>query len=440
MNIFSSLVRLLHTGWFGRWRRRHALAFGLILGTILGVVLTLTATFLVATDNDPEQGELVILSGQDDSTGRQRQVLVDQWNATHPQNRARIIELPAQADAAYSEMVARAQSGKPDIDIYNLDVTLMAEFAEAGYIRPLDESTVDTSGFLTNPIETCRYKNKLWALPFNTNAGLLYYRKDLVTQPPGSWAKMRAITQEFLANPSHDPRVQAGYTAQLDRYEGLTVNALEAIQAAADGEMVRDGKIAVGLKDIQAGIERLSPFPQGIALSDSLGYDERHSTDAFRDGKVLFMRNWPVAYRDLTKSTANDDNPATSSVPFNVIPLPGNSVLGGENLAIAASSTKPKAAQALIEFLTDARSQQILFERGGFAATREVVYRDAAVREKYKYTDILLSSIQLARPRPVTPCYRQFSQKFQAAVHQALREAKPLPDNFTDTLKETLNC
>jgi multiple sugar transport system substrate-binding protein len=440
MSMFSSLVRLLHTGWFGRWRRRHMLAFGLILGTILGVVLTLTATFLAGTEDSQEQGELVILSAEDDSAGDQRHALVDQWNATHPQNHARIVELPRLADATYSQMVATAQSRKPDIDIYILDVTWTAEFAEAGYIRPLDESTIHRSEFLGNPIQTCVYKGKLWALPFNTNAGLLYYRTDLV-KPPGSWAQMSRTAQDFLADPNRDPRVQAGYAGQLFRYEGLTVNGLEAIQAAAQNDMVRNGEVAIDLDDIQTGIDWLRPSTQGgIVLPDSLDYDEQRSMQAFRDGKVLFMRNWPVAYRDLTETIGDDGKPATSPVKFDVVPLPGKSVLGGENLAIAANSTKPKAAQALIEFLTDARSQQILFERGGFAATREIVYRDAEVRAKYKYADTLLQAIQLARPRPPTPCYRQFSEAFQTAVHQALRDAKPLPDDFADSMNAALKC
>lgn len=49
------------------------------------------------------------------------------------------------------------------------------------------------------------------------------------------------------------------------------------------------------------------------------------------------------------------------TVDFGVAPFPGNSILGGENLAISATTGKPRAAQALVEFLTNPRSQQILF-------------------------------------------------------------------------------
>jgi len=429
MRLFKNADWLAPDWLVGRW---YAL--------VLGIVGTLAVTQLIGTGEDIalEPGELVIISGQDDSTGGQHQALIDQWNATHPRNPARVIQLSPIADAAHSEMVARAQSTKPDVDIYNLDVTWTAEFAEAGYLRALDQSTVDSSAFLQNPIKTCDYEGRLWCLPFNTNAGLLYYRTDKMPAPPGSWAQLVRIVDSVFADPGRDSRLLAGYAGQLARYEGLTVNALEAIHAAAPGsDVVRNGKITVELPDIKLGIERLAP--SGVVLSESLDYDELGSTQAFRDGKVLFMRNWPIAYRQLT-AAADDGQPDAPAVQFKVAPLPGASVLGGENLAISAKSARPKAAQALIEFLTDARSQQILFERGGFAATREVVYQDAEVRRQYPYAPTLLQAIQKAKPRPVTPCYNQFTEAFQTAVHQALSSSQQLPDDFIHTLESALKC
>jgi multiple sugar transport system substrate-binding protein len=408
----------------------------------LALVVGAVAGFLVAgEDRDPPlpPGELVILSGRDDSVDKQRQALIDQWNELHPSNRAEIVELSEIADDQHSEMVARAQSGGGGVDIYNLDVTWMAEFAEARYIRPLDESSLDTSGFLPNPLRTCRYDGKLWALPFNTDAGLLYYRKDLVPTPPGSWSQIRKTVEDTLAQGAGDSGM-AGYTGQLAQYEGLTVNALEAIQSAAGGsEVVEDGKVVVDLDDMQEAVDRLRPTggnPQ-LVLPQSLDFHEQETTRAFRERRVLFMRNWPVAHRSLVLQ-AGPEGTTGPPVDFDVTPLPGPSVLGGQNLAIAASSGNPEAAQALIEFLTDARSQQILFERGGLAATQQVVYSDAEVQENYPYAAKLLQAIQRAHPRPVTPCYTKFSETFRSAVYEALRHNEPLPDDFIERLESVL--
>jgi multiple sugar transport system substrate-binding protein len=91
-------------------------------------------------------------------------------------------------------------------------------------------------------------------------------------------------------------------------------------------------------------------------------------------------------------------------------------VLGGQNLAVARSSDQPRAAQALIEFLTGERSQQILFEHGGFAATRGIVYQDANITTKYPYATTLLEAIRRAKKRPVTPHYTSFSLEFRKVV------------------------
>ena len=73
------------------------------------------------------------------------------------------------------------------------------------------------------------------------------------------------------------------------------------------------------------------------------------------------MRNWPVAYSGCRPG----DQPMTD---FGVRTLPGPSVLGGQNLAMASSTDNPAAAQELIRFLTSEESELRLFRDGGFAA------------------------------------------------------------------------
>jgi multiple sugar transport system substrate-binding protein len=407
-----------------------------LVGFAAGVAATLLVQQLVlplfADGGGTEDGDLVILSGRDDGYGNQRQALVDQWNALHPRNQARIEEIAAVADAQRSEMVARAQAkGRGDADIYNLDVTWTAEFASQGYIRQLDGA--DTSGFLGAPLRTCTYDGHLWALPFNTDAGLLYYRDKLVGErAPTSWPQLVAAVQKTSGT-------AAGYAGQLADYEGLTVNALEAIWSAGGDVVDGHGAVVIDSPEAQRGLAALaaglSPGPPQVILRDSLNFDEQAATQAFAEGKVLFMRNWPVAHRTLDPPTGGD---SAAVLDFAVARLPGPSALGGQNLAIAAHSKRPRAARELIAFLTSERSQQILFERGGFAATREIVYRDAAVTQRYRYAPTLLESIRSARTRPVTPHYAQFSETFRAVVRQALSDGGQLPPDAKPRLEAAL--
>ena len=408
------------------------------VGIALGIVLTVVATTLsgvVSRTHTLEKGPITILSGRDDSIGGQRQQLIDQWNRLHPESPARIVELPGLADAQRSEMLARAQSGRGDIDVYNLDVTWIAEFAEAGYIRALDESTIDTAGFLPAPLETCRYRGKLWALPFNTDVGLLYYRTDLITEPPRTWDELEDQVEEHRRRSGG---AVDGYLGQFDDYEGLTVTALEVVAGTRRSIVADTGEIVqIADRDaVTAGLERLRAIaPRRDPQTGAAGVpalDETDAVRAFRAGSAAFMRNWPVAYRSLERNLEG-----RQTVPFAVAPLPNNAgVLGGQNLAVAADTKRPRAAQALIEFLTSDHSQQILFERGGLPATRAVVYHDEAVRERYPYVTTLENALREATVRPTLTRYARFSETFRGVVDAVLRGGQPVPEDLSERLAD----
>jgi multiple sugar transport system substrate-binding protein len=434
---------------------RTGFAAGLVVGAALAVLVAMTLPVLLRDGDEPEPGTLVILSGIDDGYGDQRQALIDQWNALGDRPQAEIVQVAGGTDAERDAMVDKAQAGGGNVDIFNLDVPRMAEFVDAKFLRPLDESRVDDiKGFLENPLNSCRRDGKLWALPFNTDAALLYYRSDLLggAEPPASWAAINSWTEKVLAGRppgapttgaspggagGPGPAPVAGYTGQFADYEGLTVNALEAIWAAGGDVVDRDGNVVIDSPEAREGLTRLAAGlrkgnPQ-VILPGSTGFKESESSQAFRNGEVIFMRNWPVWYQRLAGGESGHP-----TVPFGVTRVPGRSVLGGQNLAIAAHSKHPRAAQELIEFLTSPRSQQILFERGGFAATREIVYHDPEVKKAYPYADKLLDAVKQARLRPDTRYYAEFSRVFRQGVLKALANGGQLPDGFADQLARAL--
>jgi len=413
---------------------------------IIGVTITLVALrvspALFGRDG-LEPGDMVILSGEDASAGGQRQQLIDRWNDAHPDNQVRIEQLPSNADAQHSEMVARAQGGAGTVDVYNLDVTWVAEFAAAGYIRAMDES-VDTAGFLDNPLSTCRYRDRLWALPFNTDAGLLFYRTDVVGR--GDLPDALPPAPSYIDRLSREHPSLAAYAGQFADYEGKTVNALETIWSAGGDVVDRDGHVVIDDPKAKEGIRRLAEWlkdPRSHAV-DSQTYDEDATTRAFQAGHVAMMRNWPVHYGRLEvdrDEQASSPSPGGVSVAdhFDVAPLPGPSVLGGQNLAVASDTHKPRAAQALIEFLTSEESQRFLFERGGFAAARKSVYHDDEVRKQRPYAETLLRAIEGARPRPITPHYILFSSALRQVVDNALDNGGRLPEGAVGLLSDALN-
>jgi multiple sugar transport system substrate-binding protein len=408
-------------------------ALGGAAGFLTAVVIVLVALIWVPVgggDDELEPGPLTILSGRDDSVGGQRRQLVQLWNDSHPRNPARIVEVAEAANGVYGEMIAQARN--PGVDIFNLDVVITALFADPPsgdpWLRPIDEDRLAENprdAFLAKPLSTCLYQGKLWGLPFNTDAGLLYYRADEGLQPPFDWAKIRAARQAH-------PEFTAGYTTQLGEYEGLTVNILEAAWADKASFAVDpgSGEVTLDLAAWNRLVHSLAPG-SGLVHPDALDSQESKSMSTFEDGGVLFMRNWPVAYGAMLA--------ADKKLKFGVTDLPGPSVLGGQNLAISARSERPRAAQALIEFLTSRQSQKILFEKGGFAATRAEVYADETVKSDRRYAPLLFKAINNAQLRPVSPNYIAFSERLADEVHKVLAgEQGDLPADFAARLTRAL--
>lgn len=436
--------------------------------SVMGVLacMTVLATPVAAqpTGPAPETGPITLVTGLDLSNGGIRRQLIDKWNSEHPDTPVNVVELPSSADLQRAQMLAAEQAGDPGYDVLNLDLTWTAEFAENDAIQPLDEGVLTAAGndFFAKTLDSVRYRRQgsdttqLWAVPFNTDVGLLYYRKDLLDKagapPPKTWQDMVDVK-----NKVNSPV----YTAQLKQYEGLTVNAVEAAAAAGE-DLARPSGASHGLTTLAARVR------DGTILPDSTTYDEMDSLRAFRDGTVLFMRNWPFAYDLLT----SDPDLAQNTVGVTRLPgltsdRPAPAVLGGQNLAIAAHSTKPKLARQLIEFLTSPESEQCLLERGGLAATRSRVYDPVTHptcflepppvttgRSEGNHTntlynspealDVLSSSLADATLRPLTPYYSQTTETIQVVVSTMLATAKgsdpytelaeQLPEKMSDAL------
>jgi multiple sugar transport system substrate-binding protein len=446
------LIRILYDLRRGRSESRNItllnrLGTALVKGKRITAVLAIAvAWFLVAWLTPPvftapkaepliEPGKLVLMTAIDESPSDPRRILIEQWNQAHPESPISVENVGGEPDAQHDAMVANAKGQRGErADVYILDVIWMTEFIARDHIQPLDETGLSTDDFLPNVLRTCRDlygdRDGLWALPLNTDAGLLYYRTDLphVAESDG-WddifgtnAKSTFTTVRNTPGfESATGKLKGTTAAQLVDEEVLAANAFEAMWAAG-GELVNedgsvvfndagdevdfDSRAREGLRKLATAYDDASALVPG---ADRMTEDD--ATVAFANEQAMFMRNWPVAHDTLTAFNGE------TAVPFDVKELPGDSVLGGQNVAIARETDKPHAAQALIEFLTSAPSQLILFEAGGFAPTRDSAYTHST----RPYKDLLRGAVIDARPRPFLPRYQEFSKEFRLGMMRALK-------------------
>ncbi|MET9886431.1 extracellular solute-binding protein [Streptomyces sp. NPDC006430] len=417
-----------------------------------------------AADTVDPPGDIVLASGRDvTGKGGVRQQLIAEWNRQQERSgsgyRARLVELPGSADQQRSQLLGALQSGSADYDVVNLDVTWVPEFAAAGLVQQLPGDLVDTD-VITSVSATSRWGGKVYAVPFNSDVGLLFYRPD--------YLKSAGVTKIDLGKDTRWPVVQQmmealdaaakkmpdafekGWTAQLDAsYEGLTVNGVEAFASATDPFALTDdeGRYDGSVDELKAGLDELRNRTQAAyTLPDAVHSDEADTLTDFAGGRTAFLRHWPYAYRTLHQSLSEQQ--------LGVAPLPGRAVLGGQNLAVAKGSQRSNAAKKLVEFLTGKQSERCLLD-AGFAATRHSAYeddgltctvakppgqttasptsegadrmpRDANGRPRYA-RGTLLPALEKAVQRPRTPLYGAFTQTFAAELGR-LQGDKPPSD------------
>lgn len=433
-------------------------------------------------DGKAPAGPIVVASGLDvTGSGGVRQQLVAEWNRQHanePALQAKIVELPGGADQQRSQLLGALQSGSARYDVVNLDITWVPEFAAAGLIAPLSSAGSGDPDIIEQVNKTAVWKNDAYAKPFNTDVGLLYYRPDLLAQAgidyarqpiaAWTWADL-AASIDTLGKVTERGGVEAGWTTQLEQYEGLTVNTIEAFESVGVHLTDAAGHYTADPQTLRTGLLEIRSRTRGDrTLPHAASSDESASLIDFAAGRTAFLRHWPYAYGALPRQL-----PPTAEYGVNL--LPGKAVLGGQNLAVTADSPQAAHARELIDFLTSAESERCLFD-AGFAATRLSVYEGTArpcwprvaaalrprpasgsgsgsgapsgsgeqvqqakaVQSAAEYTRTLRAALTAAVQRPRTPYYGAFTQVLQSHIHAWLAADSPDADQAADNLDAAL--
>ena len=177
------------------------------------------------------RGPITFVTGKDNSGIMP--YIADQWNKAHPNEKVTIKQQSDQVDQQLSDLEQHFQAKDPGYDVVTVDVVWSAEFAAKGWIIPLEgQYALDTSTLLPATVKAATYNGKLYAAPYASDGGLLYYRTDLTKTAPTTWDDLIKQCQG-KTTPSTITGPKPGcYAGQFAKYEGLTVNAAEAINAA----------------------------------------------------------------------------------------------------------------------------------------------------------------------------------------------------------------
>lgn len=357
--------------------------------------------------------------------------LAEAYMAEHPGVRIEVLPGPARTDdlfAAYSLHLER-QSG---VDIVQLDVIWPGTFI-SDYL--IDLNQYGASEYLGQHfpaiVENYIVGGRLIALPWFTDAGLLYYRADLLEQygfdrPPTTWDELEEMAATIQAGErAAGNRDFWGFVFQALPYEGLTVNALEWLASAGGGAIISpEGVVTVNNPAATAMLNRVAGWLGAIAPRAVLGFAEEESRIFWQAGNAAFLRNWPYVYLLANHPTS----PIAGKVGVTRLPsLDGTAQvagLGGWGLGVTSFSAHPEVAADIVFYFASHYAQKRRAVEGGFAPTIPALYQDGEVLAANPFFAQLLGTLEItvARPSAVSaPHYMEVTEAFYEAVHRVLQ-------------------
>lgn len=374
-----------------------------------------------------ERGPITLATGKD-TTGKLKELL-DRWNKDHADEKVTLVELPESADEQRAQMVNNAQAKSDSYTVLGLDVVWTAEFAANQWVVELPEDKFELDKLITATVDTGRYFDKLYAVPFTTNAQLLFGRKDLMekagyTELPTTFAEMSEAITKIQGG---DAKIK-GFGSQYSKYEGLTVQMTGLVKSAGGELFDKDGKPHADSDQAVKALQTVRDgFDKGWIPKEALTYKEEESRQAFQDGSLAFLQNWPYVYN---LAQADDgSSKVNGKIMVGVVPGvdgEGSSSLGGLNYAISAFGKNHGTAVDFIAFMTGEQQQKEWTIATSSAPAHTALYEDEEILKQFPFFPQLKKAVDGGVSRPQVVKYGDVTQAIQDAAYSAISgEAEP---------------
>ena len=387
-------------------------------------------------------GDLIFSMGPDDAQGTMA-TLIKRFNE---QSDFKVVHrvMPSDTGQYFDKLRTQFQAGAGGIDVIGGDVIWPAQLAANGWIMDVSDKFPESEQkkFLEAPINSVTYEGKVYGVPWYTDAGMLYYRADLLeasgySEPPKTWEEL----QEMAAKVQKDAGLKYGFVFQGDAYEGGVCDGLEYIWT--HGGDVLDpsdpNKVVIDSPEAAAGLatER-SMMSSGVTPQAVSVYTEEETDPAFaaEPGDAVFARNWPYMYAySGTKGYLKPDQVGVAPLPVDS----GNplaSCLGGWDMLINAQSDMQEEAWEFIKFMTAPEQMKFRAVEATVLPTRADLLEDPDIK-KIPVVAQGSPAIENTHARPVSPYYSDMSLEMQEQFNASLK-GDISPEEAVKTLQEDL--
>jgi multiple sugar transport system substrate-binding protein len=351
--------------------------------------------------------------------------LAQQFERQNPGVRVNLQIQPGTSGEQYNRYVTLFAARDPSVDVISIDVIWPAPMVAAGWLAPLDQwfTKERQDQFLPGAIRANTIGGKIYGVPWYTDAGLLYYRKDLLekhaAKVPATWDELIATAQRIV-QAENNPQL-GGFLFQGARIEALANFFFEVLWSNggdildASGKVILDnGKGLQALNFMLDLVRRHRVTPPGVTTMPT---DDTRA--AFQDGRFVFLRNWTYAYA-LFQGEGSKVAGRVGIAPLPKGTAGSASTLGGWQLAVSTFSRNKEIAYRFVEFMTGPVAQKSMALQLSTIPTRKDTFEDPVVKQKAPHYPDMLKVALNARPRPQIAEYPRLSSIVQTNLHAAL--------------------
>ena len=386
-------------------------------------------------------GETVRFSGDSDlvgDNGRWTRAVAEEW-AKKTNNILEYISRPADATATLQLYLQYWGSKSADVDVYMVDVIWQGIAAPHAVDLKKYFKDDQIKEFFPRSVENNTVNGRLVSIPWFVDAGLLYYRTDLLEKygykaPPKTWEELAEMAKKIQEGErsAGKPDFQ-GFVFEGKASESVTCNAVEWIYSYGGGTVVDpDKKVTINNPNAVKALETAKGWVGTISPINVTTYGEEEARSIWQAGKAAFMRNWPYAY----PLGADPKSPISGKFDVVVLPKGGDNgmnaaCLGGWQLMVSAYSKVPNASADLVRYLTSPEIQKKHTIDLGLLPTLPALYSDPELIGKIAWLrnapDILTNAV--ARPSTVTGAsYNQLSSGLFENVNKVLSSEESAQD------------
>ncbi len=333
-------------------------------------------------------------------------------------------------------------------DLIGIDGIWYGEFADAGYIKPLDDIVgADTvkawSGWaqIQPAVQALTsYNGKLYGIPAGTDGRVIYFNKDIFAKAglpadwqPKSWDEILAAAKTIKEKVSDVIPLQ--WNAGSSMGEATTMQGVLPLLAGAGGQVFADGKwlgASQALKDVlgfYATVYGSDKLGDPILQQEAQGRDQ--SFEQFSKGQIAMLAEGDYFWRSVIEPKAGDFPMANRDtvVGWAKIPAmkPGSgikgqdfvSMSGGGGYVINPNSKHAQEAWDLMTFLAEPDTIKALLNGAARITARDDVNSEVLSKDPF-LSFVAKDVLPITAYRPAFAIYPQVSVALQEATDDIL--------------------